>query len=44
MFKRSIVDLNDLFIKENINLDIVIKNAALNPKFEKNNQLESSSR
>lgn len=35
MFKRSIVDLNDLFIKENINLDIVIKNADLNPKLEK---------
>ena len=42
--KRSIVDLNDLLIKENINLDILINNAALNPKFEKNNQLESSSR
>ena len=35
--------MNELLIKENINLDIVIKNAALNPKFEKNNQLESSS-
>ncbi len=42
--KKSIVDLNDLLIKENINLDILINNAALNPKFEKNNQLESSSR
>ena len=36
--------MNDLLIKENINLDIVIKNAAFNPIFEKNKQLESCSR
>ena len=42
--KSSIIELNNLLISKKINLDILINNAALNPKVEKNNNLESSSR
>ena len=41
---ESITNVSKKLISKNINIDILINNAALNPKFEKNNQMESSSR